>query len=124
MIGPCVIIAKRFRAKSPQKYRASIFNFIQIIACVFNKQFEMLRSDFVGNFNGLIQIISNDNLAVIVNGRVAKEGDFSLAKRISKEGYSFLEKEDGIKLEKEEKAPNQVSIGACAVKQVRKPEGK
>ncbi len=98
---------------------------LKIISDVINKRKEEGTTFIiVSHYDRLYDLVHANRTAVIVNGRVAKEGDASLAKRISKEGYSFLEKEDGIKLEKEEKAPNQVSIGACAVKQVIKPEGK
>ena len=98
---------------------------LKIISDVINKRKEEGTTFIiVSHYDRLYDLVHANRTAVIVNGRVAKEGDFSLAKRISTEGYSFLEKEEGIKLEKEEKAPNQVSIGACAVKQVRKPEGK
>jgi hypothetical protein len=49
------------------------------------------------------------------------EGDKTLASRISRDGYSFLQKEYGVKIEKEEK--KQVSIGECAAKIVLPPQG-
>ena len=72
----------------------------------------------VSHYDRLYDLVHVNKTAVIVNGKVAIQGDASLAKRISSEGYSFLEKEYDIKLEKNEKSANDVSIGSCAVKQV------
>ena len=70
----------------------------------------------ISHYDRLYDLISPNRAAVIVNGKVAIEGDLSLAKRISKEGYSILEREYGIDINKKEK--EQISIGECAVKQV------
>lgn len=53
----------------------------------------------------------------MVNGRIALEGDYSLAQRIAKEGYSFLERENGIDLKKTEE--EKTSIGVCGAKVVK-----
>ena len=73
----------------------------------------------VSHYDRLYDLIKPNRTAVIVNGKIALEGGQEIATRISKEGYSFLEKEYGIDIHKEEK--KQVSIGACAAKQVVKP---
>lgn len=70
----------------------------------------------ISHYDKLYELVKPNRTAVIVNGKVALEGDYSLSSRISKEGYSFLEKEYHISLAKEEKA--QVSIGECAAKQI------
>lgn len=70
----------------------------------------------ISHYDRLYDLISPNRTAVIVNGKVALEGNKDLAKRISKEGYGFLEKEYDIDLKKDEKV--QVSIGECAAKQV------
>ncbi len=72
----------------------------------------------ISHYDRLYDLVHVNRTAVMVNGRIALEGDAGLAKRISKEGYSFLQKEYGIKIAKEEKSANDVSIGSCAVKQV------
>lgn len=72
----------------------------------------------VSHYDRLYDLVKVNKTAVVVNGTIALEGDDSLARRISKEGYSFLEKEYDIKIEKTEKKANDVSIGSCAVKQV------
>ena len=69
----------------------------------------------ISHYDKLFSLINPNKTFVIINGKVALSGDGLLAKRISKEGYSFIEKEFKIKIEKKEK---QVSIGSCGVKQV------
>ena len=72
----------------------------------------------VSHYDRLYELVHVNKTAIVVNGKVALEGDESLARRVSKEGYSFLESEYNIKLEKNEKKANDVSIGSCGVKQV------
>ncbi|MFA6624789.1 MAG: Fe-S cluster assembly ATPase SufC [Bacilli bacterium] len=72
----------------------------------------------VSHYEKLFELVEPNRTAVIVNGRIAKEGDSSLAKKIASQGYSFLEKEFGINLTKEN--DKQQSIGVCAAKQVEK----
>jgi Fe-S cluster assembly ATP-binding protein len=73
----------------------------------------------ISHYDKLYELVKPTRTAVMVNGRIAVEGDASLANRISREGYSFLEKEYHVSLAKEEKKP--VSIGVCGVKQVKTP---
>lgn len=54
---------------------------------------------------------------VLVNGRIVKEGDASLAKRIDAEGYDWLYQETGAVPASQEEAKKPVSIGQCAVRQ-------
>ena len=75
----------------------------------------------ISHYDRLYDLVNINRTAIMVNGKIAIEGDQELAKRVSKQGYSFLEKEYGIKIAKEEKQP--VSIGTCAVKQVVPPKG-
>ena len=68
------------------------------------------------HYDRLYDIVSPNRTAIMVNGSVALEGDSSLAKRVSKEGYSFLRSEYGIDLSKKKsvadpKAPNIMSLG-------------
>ena len=70
----------------------------------------------ISHYDKLYDLVKPNRTAVIVDGKVAVEGDSSLASRISKNGYSFLEKEYHISLTKKEK--QQVSIGECAAKQI------
>lgn len=68
----------------------------------------------VSHYDRLYNLIHPNRTAVIVDGKVAVEGDSTLATEISSKGYSFLEKKYGIKIEKKEKQA--VSIGQCAAK--------
>lgn len=70
----------------------------------------------ISHYEKLYEVIKPNRTAVIVSGKVAIEGGYELADRISHEGYSILEKEYHISIAKEEK--KQVSIGECSVKQV------
>lgn len=69
----------------------------------------------ISHYEKLFSLIKPNKTFVIINGKIALSGDGSLARRISKEGYQFIEKEYKIKIEKKEK---KVSIGSCAVKQI------
>ena len=69
----------------------------------------------ISHYEKLFSLVKPNKTFVIINGKVALSGDYSLASRISKEGYSFIEKEYKIKIEKKEK---KVSLGTCAVKQI------
>ena len=89
---------------------------LALIASVINRLKEQGTTFIIiSHYDRLYELVNVNKTAVMVNGKIQLEGDASLAKRISKEGYSFLEKEYGIKLQKEEKV---VSLGSCAVKQV------
>lgn len=95
---------------------------LSVISSVINKlKEEGTTFIIISHYDRLYDLVNINRTAVMVNGKIALEGDASLAKRISTEGYSFLEKEYGIKIAKEEKEP--VSIGTCAVKQVVPPKG-
>ena len=89
---------------------------LKVISSVINKlKEEGTTFIIISHYDRLYDLVNINRTAVMVNGRIALEGDSSLAKRISKEGYSFLEKEYGIKISKEENKV--VSLGSCAVKQ-------
>ncbi len=92
---------------------------LKTIASVINEMKEKGTTFIiVSHYDRLYDLVNVNRTAVVVNGRIALEGDESIAKRISKEGYSFLEKEYDISIEKNEKKANSVSIGSCGVKQV------
>lgn len=71
----------------------------------------------ISHYDRLLEAIRPNRTAVMVNGRIALEGDYSLAQRIAKEGYSFLERENGIDLKKTEE--EKTSIGVCGAKVVK-----
>lgn len=92
---------------------------LKTIADVINKMKEKGTTFIiVSHYDRLYDLVHVNKTAVVVNGKIALQGDESIAKRISKEGYSFLEKEYDINIEKKEKTANSVSIGSCGVKQV------
>lgn len=74
----------------------------------------------VSHYARLYHLINPTRAAIMINGRIVLEGDYSLIKRIDEEGYDWLRREHGISIAKEEKEMNTVSIGTCAVKQVIK----
>ena len=72
----------------------------------------------VSHYARLYELVRPTRAVVMINGRIAYEGDFSTIQRIDSEGYEWLKREHGIEIQKEEKEMNTVSIGTCAVKQV------
>ncbi len=62
---------------------------------------------------------------VLVDGRIVKEGDADLARRIDAEGYDWLYKETGVQpaAEAEEKL-TPTTIGTCAVREAAEKEGR
>lgn len=98
---------------------------MKIIADVINKlKQEGTTFLIVSHYDRLYEMVHPNRTAVIVNGKIVLEGNEDIALRISKEGYGFLKSEYHINLEKKEKQANQVSIGACAAKQIVPPEQK
>lgn len=94
---------------------------IQVVADVINKEKNAERSFLViSHYARLFDLITPTRAVVIVNGRVAIDGDVSTIKRIDTEGYEFIKTELGIEIEKEEPKMSGVSLGTCAVKEVIK----
>lgn len=73
----------------------------------------------ISHYARLYDLLNIDKAYVLVDGKIAFEGDESLIKKIDQEGYEWLKKEHGIDLKKEEKM-NEVSIGSCAIKVSKK----
>ena len=86
------------------------------------KELEQTDMSFlvVSHYARLYQLIHPTRAVIMINGRIALDGDTSLIKRIDEEGYEWIKKEYGIEINKEEAVMNTVSIGSCAVKQVIK----
>lgn len=94
---------------------------IQVVADVINKEKDNSRTFMViSHYARLFDLIKPTRAVVIINGRVAIDGDPSYVKRIDQEGYEFIKTELGIEIEKEEQNMNKVSLGSCAVKEVIK----
>ena len=88
----------------------------QIAAIINDMRDQGTTFVIISHYDRLYDIVSPNRTAIMVNGSVALEGDSSLAKRVSKEGYSFLRSEYGIDLSKKKsvadpKAPNIMSLG-------------
>lgn len=78
----------------------------------------------ISHYARLYHMIHPTRAAILVNGRIVLEGGPEIIERIDKEGYEWLKKEHGIRLEKEdENSFAGVSIGACATK-VKTHDGK
>ena len=74
----------------------------------------------ISHYARLYSLICPTRVAVMINGKIAVEGDKEIIDRIDKEGYEWIKYELGIEVAKEEKAMNQVSIGTCATKEAIK----
>lgn len=72
----------------------------------------------VSHYARLYNLIKPTHVHVIVNGRVAVNGDASIIEKIDSQGYEWIKTELGIEIQKapldEKKAP--VVLGDCAVK--------
>ena len=94
---------------------------IQIVSEVINKEKNPNRSFLViSHYARLFDLISPTRAVVIINGRVALDGDKEIIRRIDQNGYEFIKTEYGIEIEKEEQSMNKVSLGTCAVKEAVK----
>ena len=97
---------------------------INIVSRSITSQKESQNTGFliISHYARLFELVKPDRAAVMINGRIVKEGDASLISRVDSEGYEWIEKELGISIKKEEndKPMNKVSIGVCATKEVIK----
>ncbi len=94
---------------------------IQIVADVINEQKKEGRGFLViSHYARLFNLIQPTRAVVIVNGKVAIDGDTKYIKKIDQEGYEFIKTEFGIEIEKVDNSMNTVSIGSCAVKEAIK----
>lgn len=73
----------------------------------------------ISHYARLFELIKPTRAIVMINGRVAIDGDANTIKRIDQNGYEFIKTELGIEIEKEDNM-NTVSIGSCAVKEIIK----
>ena len=79
----------------------------------FNK--EEFSALIISHYSKLYKEIKPSHVHIIVDGRIVKSGDYSLIERVDREGYSWIEKEYGVSIKKEEKKP--VVLGTCAIKE-------
>ena len=71
----------------------------------------------ISHYARLFDLIQPTRAIVIINGKVAIDGDASVIKKIDTQGYEFIKTDLGIDIEKEDGDMNKVSIGTCAVKE-------
>lgn len=72
----------------------------------------------ISHYEKLYKMIHPTRVAVMINGKIAVEGDPSIIERIETEGYEWIKYELGIEIEKEDVAMNKTSIGTCATKEI------
>jgi Fe-S cluster assembly ATP-binding protein len=72
----------------------------------------------ISHYEKLYKMINPTKCAVMINGRIAVEGNMDIINKIETQGYEWIKYELGIEIEKEEKDMNKVSIGVCATKEV------
>ena len=91
---------------------------IQTVASVIKE--EQLNRGFVivSHYARLYDLINVDHAVILVNGKIALEGDNSLIKKIDEEGYEWLKHEEGVEFIEE--GMNKVSIGTCVTKEAMK----
>jgi len=91
---------------------------IQTVANVIKKEQEKRGFLIVSHYARLYDLINVDRVIILVNGRIAKDGDKSLITKIDQEGYEWLKRE-GIEFS-DDRDMNTVSIGSCATKEALK----
>lgn len=74
----------------------------------------------VSHYARLYRLIEPTHVAVMINGRIAVEGEPELIQKIDETGYEWIRTELGIKIEKDELDMKEFSIGTCATKEVIK----
>ena len=94
---------------------------LQIVSDVINS----LKDKGIGfliisHYARLFDLVKPTRAIVIINGRIAFDGDSNVINKIDKEGYEWIKTELGIDIEKDDQQMNKVSIGECAVKEVIK----
>ncbi len=73
----------------------------------------------VSHYARLYDLITPTRAVVMINGKIAVQGGPDIIRRIDTTGYEWIKAEYGIDVEKEEAGMNAVSIGSCAVKEMK-----
>lgn len=73
----------------------------------------------VSHYARLYDLITPTRAVVMINGKIAVTGGPEIIQRIDTTGYEWIKTEYGIDVEKEEAVMNTVSIGSCAVKEMK-----
>ncbi|OQC50429.1 MAG: Vegetative protein 296 [Tenericutes bacterium ADurb.Bin024] len=86
---------------------------IRIVAHQINEEKKDKTFLVISHYARLYDLISPTRAVVMINGRVALEGDMELVKRIDSEGYEWIQVEHNINIEREDKRP--IVLEVCAV---------
>ncbi len=81
---------------------------------ISKKQKEGMSFIVISHYSKLFELIKPNKTAIMIDGKIAVQGDGSLVKRVDNEGYEWIHKEYGISLKKSE--DKVISIETCAVK--------
>lgn len=91
-----------------------------VAAAVNSLRGESFGCLIVSHYARLYSLIKPTHVHVIVDGRIITTGDHTIIDNIDRQGYNWITENFGVEIAKEE-APkagmNNVSIGACAVKE-------
>jgi Fe-S cluster assembly ATP-binding protein len=68
----------------------------------------------ISHYARLFSLAKPNRAAIMINGKIAVDGDGSLVERVDKEGYEWIQRELGISVRKEEEKP--IVLESCAVK--------
>lgn len=89
---------------------------IKVIADQINNERKADRAFLIiSHYARLYDLINPTRTIVMINGQVVVDGDTSIIQRIDSEGYEWLAREKGIKIEKE--SVKVTTLGSCAVKE-------
>lgn len=70
----------------------------------------------ITHYQRLLDYIKPDYVHVMINGKIVKTGGKELIEKIDKEGYSWVKRELGIEIEKNE--DKKIVLGTCAAKEI------
>lgn len=86
---------------------------IRIVSQQINEEKKDKTFLVISHYARLYELIDPSRAVVMINGRVAIEGDMELVKRIDKEGYEWIQIEHDINIEREDKRP--IVLEVCAI---------
>lgn len=86
---------------------------IRIVSQQINEEKKDKTFLVISHYARLYELIDPSRAVVMINGRVAIEGDMDLVKRIDKEGYEWIQIEHNINIEREDKRP--IVLEVCAI---------
>jgi len=94
---------------------------IQVVGDIIQRLQKEEKGFFIiSHYARLYDLVKPTRAVVMINGKIALDGGYDIAKRIDQEGYEFIKTEYGIEIAKDEANMNKVSIGSCAVKEATK----